>query len=251
MARIMTEESTLTRRRKALSKETQTLQRLLRVEAGLAAALLLAGLAWYVWQGSGALLGLGLFLALCFGAHWLRIRQNSREDRIVQAGLRGETEVTRQLGEALDNDHYIFNDVVIKNGRQSAQIDQLIVCPKGLFAIETKNWRGHIEGREDDERWTQIKQPDTSGIKVYNPIRQTRRHVEVLTGALKRAGLPAPPIQSMVVFLSRNTTFDVPDASIPVVRPAEAVSYIAKHEVAHACTEAEIAPLVEWLMKNQ
>ncbi len=251
MARILTEESSLTRRRTSLEKETRVLQRLLRVEAGLALLLTLAGAGVWIWKGTGTVLGLGLAMGVFYVAHRLRIQQNSREEKIVQAGLRGEVEVTRQLAESLDNEHYILNDLLIKHGRKTAQIDHLIVSPRGLFAIETKNWRGHIAGHEDEARWTQTKEPGMAPLKVFNPIRQTKRHVDLLRQALLGAGIDWPDIFSVVVFLSPKTTFDVPDATIPVLRPQEAVRFIAEHEGGRAYSEAEVSALVNWLMRSK
>lgn len=40
--------------------------------------------------------------------------------------------------------HYIYNNILIYNGREPRQIDHLIVCDKGLYLIETKCWEGDI-----------------------------------------------------------------------------------------------------------
>jgi hypothetical protein len=251
MARILTEETSLTRKRKGLEQENRVLSKLLPYELGLALVTLVAGVAIYIWRGSTVPIWIGLLFGVTYVAHRLRIRQNSREEKIVQAGLRGEIEVTRQLSEALDRQHYIFNDLKILHGRKSAQIDHLIVSPKGIFAIETKNWRGHIEGSATDDRWRQIKEPGHPPIKVFNPIRQTQRHAELLRGALAAAGIDWPHIYSLVVFLSPRTTFAVPDSTIPVVRPGEAVQYIARFPAERDYTEQEISDVVHFLMRSK
>lgn len=251
MARILSEESTLTRKRKALVQETGALKTLLHWEAGLAVALIVAGIAVYVYSRDLRLFWLGIAAGVFFFAHYLRIRENTREEKNVQYGLRGEIEVTRKLAESLDNSHYIFNDLLVKMGRRSAQIDHLVVSPKGIFAIETKNWRGHIEGREDDDRWSQTKEPGKPPIRLFNPIKQTKRHVEFLRGALDREGIDWPGIISMVVFMSPRTTFSVPDAVTPVVRPAEAVQYIVDYQSDRTYTDEEIEAVVNLLMRTK
>lgn len=248
MARILTEESSLTRRRKALDQETRALQRLLRFEAGAAIVLSVMGGVAYVWKGDVRLLGVGIAVTVFYLAHRLRVVQNAREAKIVQAGLRGESEVTKQLAESLDNSHYLFNDLLVKVGRRSAQIDHLVVSPNGMFAIETKNWRGHIEGREEDERWTQTKGADGPPIRVANPIQQTKRHVEIMREAFERAGIEWTDIHSMVVFLSPKTSFDVPSSSVPVLRPKEAVRYIQACQPDRPHNESELDKVVHLLM---
>ncbi len=252
MARILTEESSLTKRRKSLEDETRALQNLLRFELGGAIALLAIGVMLYLWLQHTTTFYLGLAAAVFYVAHRIRIQQNSREEKIVQAGLRGEVEVTRQLAEQLDNSHYIFNDLRIKLGRKSAQIDHLIICPRGIFAIETKNWRGHIEGSEEEERWIQTKDPDTPPIKVFNPIKQTQRHVEILRGVLERSAIDWADIYSIVIFLSPRTTFSVPGAVTPVLKPNQAVEYIANHQGApKTYSEDEITAVINLLMRNK
>ncbi len=249
MARILTEETTLTRKRKSLQQETQTLRRILRIEAIGASVLLVAGLGLWVWQGTSWLFGGGLAAGILYGAHRLRIRQNDQEVVNLRAGLKGEVEVTRQLGESLDNNHYIFNDIRIKAGRRSAQIDHLIVSPRGIFLIETKNWRGHLDGTEADERWTQTKREGEPPIRISNPIQQTKRHAEVLRLALDREDIDWPGIHSMVVFLSPRTTFDIHASQTPVLHPQQAVSYIASFTSEREYTEDKINRVINLLMR--
>lgn len=250
MARILTEETSLTQKRKNLLQETGTLQKILRYEWMMAAFLLAVGVVWWLWKGQITLMGFGVVALIFYVAHRMRIQQNQREARIVQAGLKGEAEVTRKLAQALPNDHYIFNDLFIRASRKTAQIDHVVVTPKGLFAIETKNWRGHIEGDAEDERWTQTKAEAEAPIKVFNPIKQTKRHVTVLRQALEKAGIDWPDIFSMVVFLSPRTTFKVVAADVPVCRPDDAITYINEHKNERIYSEAEIDALIAFLMKQ-
>lgn len=249
MARILTEETSLTRKRKSLLKETQALRTLLRVEGGIALFLLLAGLVFWVWQGSALVFGVGVAAGIFFLAHRLRVQQNDREEINLRAGLKGEVEVTRQLAESLDNEHYIFNDLRVKAGRRSAQIDHLIVSPRGIFLIETKNWRGHLAGTEADDRWTQTKREGEPPIRISNPIQQTKRHAEVLRTALDRQGIVWPDIHPMVVFLSPRTTFEITDSRTPVLHPRQAVEHVASFKTENAYSEDQINAVIQWLMR--
>lgn len=249
MARILTEETSLTRKRKSLLQETQTLRKLLRWEAAAAGASLLIGIVVFFWRGSGVLLGCGLVLAIICLAHRLRVQQNDREVVNLRAGLKGEVEVTRQLAESLDNSHYIFNDLRIKAGRRSAQIDHLVVSPRGIFLIETKNWRGHLSGTEEDDRWTQTKREGEPPIRISNPIQQTKRHADVLRIALDRESVRWPDLHPMVVFLSPRTTFDIRHSETPVLHPREAVEYVASYRAEQDHSEEEINAVINLLMR--
>lgn len=43
-----------------------------------------------------------------------------------------------------------------KTDKGSTQIDHIVVSKYGVFAIETKNYRGEIYGDDNREKWTQI-----------------------------------------------------------------------------------------------
>ncbi|MBP7275710.1 MAG: NERD domain-containing protein [Kiritimatiellae bacterium] len=249
MARILTEETSLARKRDALMHETDVLSRLLRYEWIGAGALLLAGaILWWV-RDSAAIFGLGVAGLIFAVAHTFRIRENRGEEQSVRAGLRGEADVTRALSQTLDNTHYIFNDLLIRNGRTSAQIDHLVVGPRGLFLVETKNWRGHIEGGAGDEQWTQTRAPGVPPIRLHNPIIQARRQANFLRESLRRAGVRSPEIHPLVVFRSPRTTFRISDADLPLLRPDEAARHIRDFTATEPCDEAQVDAVVQHLMR--
>ena len=45
---------------------------------------------------------------------------------------------------ALNNDHALFNDVMLKDGERLGNIDHIIVGPRGIFAVETKHIHGTV-----------------------------------------------------------------------------------------------------------
>lgn len=249
MARIMSQESSLTRKRAALARETRLLRRLFKWEVWLAALLLSAGLGWRLWSGQAGLFWWGVVAVVCCGAHGLRVRQNAREDRIVEAGLRGETEVTRRLHEALDRTHYLFNDVRLTVGRARVQMDHLVICPRGVFVIETKNWRGRLVGEVGGDQWQQIRKPGQAPVRVSNPVRQVQRQAAMLEAALGRAGFDGVPITPFVVFLSTATTIEVDSPDVPLLYPTACVQAIAQAAGPIVLEEQRLSAIVEWLVR--
>lgn len=65
-----------------------------------------------------------------------------------------DSDVTRLLSK-LPNDYYLFNDINIENN----SIDHIVVCPKGIFTIDTKKWK-------------ESAQKNLKYNKQYNMIRQ-------------------------------------------------------------------------------
>ncbi|HMP89645.1 MAG TPA: nuclease-related domain-containing protein [Kiritimatiellia bacterium] len=250
MARILSEETSLTRKRNEVLKETSRLGPAVKIEAIAAAIAIVAGGVYYFISGSLAVFGVGIVLGVFSIAHFLKIRENRSEEKRVQAGIKGEARMTGLLAEKLDNQHYVINDFTIKAGRKSAQIDHLVISPSGIFAIETKNWKGHIEGEESDDKWQQVREPGEPPSPVSNPTQQVRRHLDVLREALERERIDWPDVIGMVVFTSPRSSFYVPEGKIPVLKPDEAVDAILRYHGAGSYDDAAISKAVNFFMRN-
>jgi hypothetical protein len=248
MARILTDETSLTRQRAALARESRLLKVITRVEIPLAAALLLAGAGVYFWKGASGWLTAGAIATfLCVG-HLVKARENRKEEAIIQAGRAGEAAVTRLLGDRLGNECYVLNDLQVKQGADRAQIDHLVVSPRGLFVIETKNWRGRLEGDAGAPRWTQIKS-NTKPLSVSNPILQSRKQVRALTRLLQTRRIDWPDVVPLVVLRSPETEVRVTGLSAPILRPAEIPDFIAGYRPRRPYAEPEVDTLVKLLME--
>lgn len=250
MARVLTQETSLSRKRRSLLRESGVLGTLVKIEWAVGAVLVVTGAFVFAIQQSTALIWPGLVIAAVGGGHYLKIKQNRREEQHVQWGLQGEHQVTATLEEVLNNEHYIINDYVVKLGRKTAQIDHLVISPHGIFAIETKNWGGHIEGDENEDTWTQQSRSDRPPLKRANPIRQVKRHVEFLTTKLKQSGIDWPDIKGVVVFTSPKATSYVHNATMEILKPAEAAAAIARFKGQRTYTDEEVTKVVNLLMRG-
>ncbi len=249
MARILTEETSLSRRRHGLQRENQLLARLWPWEAGLVALLLLAGLFHWLRQERTGLLWAAAAAALLPVGHWHKIRQNARESDGLEAGAQGEASAARRLNDLLDHTHYLFNDLLLRHGFRTAQVDHLVVCPRGLFVIETKNWRGEVSGRGDDPTWQQVKRPGESPIRLKSPILQVRRQAAVVAQLLKSAGLDWPDVVPVVAFASARTHVRIGNPGLPVVHLDGLADAMAAH-AGRTYTTADVDRAVALLMKR-
>ena len=91
-------------------------------------------------------------------------------------GARGEEKVSGIL-ESLPDAYHVFNDFTV--GRN--HIDHVVVGPGGIFAIETKFWRGAVTV-EDGHILLDGQLPDRS------PLQQTSREALLVRSALAEAG---------------------------------------------------------------
>ncbi|MBP7828746.1 MAG: NERD domain-containing protein [Kiritimatiellae bacterium] len=251
MARILTDETSLHRKRDSLKKESAVLQKLVWIETGLAAILLATGVALLVLgKGGGGLLAAGIVLGFLAVGHGFKVRENKREHQSVSAGLKGEMSVTQVLNNALGNDSYILNDLSVKHGWKRAQMDHLVVTPRGIFVVETKTWRGEIDGGEDDDTWTQVRRPGDKPIKLRNPIAQCKRQVEVLRLFLKDEGVDWPHVYPILVSRSPEAMFWVRSSTVPLLKPPEAARYIVKQTSDRQYTAEEVTAVIELLKKK-
>lgn len=104
----------------------------------------------------------------------------------------------------------VINNVVLKSGEKTSQIDHIVISDFGIFVIETKNYKGWILGGENSEYWTQVIYKRKE--KLYNPIRQNLGHIRALKSCLKE--YPNIEYKSIIVFSSKaeikvNTITDV------------------------------------------
>jgi hypothetical protein len=88
--------------------------------------------------------------------------------RTYKSGLTGERNVVKNISDKLNSDYSMFNDVLLKDGKRSGNVDHIIIGPTGVFAMETKNNKGTVT--YDGYKWTGIT-GNPSGQAVLNSLR--------------------------------------------------------------------------------
>lgn len=138
-------------------------------------------------------MGSYLFIAVMLGAIWF-LNRNFASFK----GMLGERHVKNILSALNPAEYSLLNDLYIpKEHGQTTQVDHLLVSQKGIFVIETKNYKGWITGSEHSQYWTQTnyKRKD----KLYNPIWQNSGHIKALQEYLGDISADIP-IYSIIVF---------------------------------------------------
>lgn len=128
-----------------------------------------------------------------------------------QKGERGEMRVSEILSQ-LPDEYTILNDLVFRTEKGTTQIDHIVVSKYGIFAIETKNYRGEIYGDDNRKEWTQLIVTKATYAKkwwktytyvtknhFYNPVKQSVGHVFRIKELL--SAYPHLKIVSIVVFV--------------------------------------------------
>lgn len=140
-----------------------------------------------------------------------------------KVGAVGEGLVAQVLS-GFPDDWYVFNDMIV--GR--SQIDHIVVCPKGVYTIETKNYRGSIYGHAERQEWSQVINYATT---FYNPVKQGTGHSVALSKYLERSGFTTKIwVNTIVVFTEPSVELKVFSPKVPVVYLSELSEFLDKQK---------------------
>jgi len=144
----------------------------------------------------------------------------------IRAGIEGEQLVATELGRALDDDWTLLRGYVNRRG----EIDQLLVGPRGLFAIEVKNLNAtvHVDG----DRWRADKYDNYGNLVEQRPIvdrmgrspsMQLNEPADELERFLRERGQPVP-VRRAVVLAHRRS--ELGTVRHPTVRVGVSAAYV-------------------------
>lgn len=129
-------------------------------------------------------------------------------------GAAGESLVTKVLS-SFSDDWYVFNDMIV--GR--SQIDHIVICPKGVYTIETKNYRGTVYGNAEKQEWHQVI--GSNNTPFYNPVKQGLVHSVALSKYLEENGFNKIWVNTIVVFTEPSVELKVFSPKVPVIHQSK------------------------------
>lgn len=141
-------------------------------------------------------------------------RKEQTNTKAILDGNSGEKRVHVALAKAGYN---VLTDLTVKIGNGTHQIDHVVCGQDRLFVLETKTWRGLIEGRPNDKNWKLIRPRSRSAITAYNPIFQNETHAKVISSLCR---IPITPLVVSAGFLRVSSGLEnlvIPLASLPSV----------------------------------
>ena len=163
-----------------------------------------------------------------FWASLFSPKYSSRADAI---GDYGEKRVSSFLEDLDCEDYRVYNDLLVRNGKYTTQIDHIVISRYGVFVLETKNVHGKVYGGGNAEFWKQYL-PDI-GYKRYgftqehqlrNPIWQNEGHIKTLRRLVFGNDIP---VYGIVVF--PNNVDLMITADKPVLHMWEVVPFIKQY----------------------
>lgn len=133
------------------------------------------------------------------------------------SGDYGERKTSELLIDVKQDDEIVINNYIAsrnRNNTASIQIDHIFISHKGIFVIETKDYRGRIYGGRYQNSWTQVLAYGEVKNKLYNPIKQNETHCNYIDRLLDRKYL----VYNVVVFIKADIS-RVSDSSSILFEP--------------------------------
>lgn len=151
--------------------------------------------------------------------------------RAESLGEYGERRVSSYLEDLPCEDYRVYNDLLIRDGNYTTQVDHIIISRYGVFVLETKNIHGKVYGSGNSEYWKQYL-PD-SGYKRYgftqehqlrNPIWQNAGHIKTLRRLVLGNDVP---VYGIVVFPTETDLYV--NCEQPVLHMWDVVPFIKQY----------------------
>lgn len=188
-----------------IMKQQESLKSAFKKRAGAGLGIAITGVIIIAFFNQAALVGIILIIAGLFlisSGHKFHV------------GAIGESIVTKVLS-SFPDDWYVFNDMIVG----SSQIDHIVICPKGVYTIETKNYRGTIYGNAEKQEWYQVIESYTTPF--YNPVKQGVGHSVALSKYLEESGFNKVWVNTIVVFTKPNVELKVFSPKVPVIHQSK------------------------------
>lgn len=146
---------------------------------------------------------------------------------------------------------FLLNILIPKRNGETTEIDVCLICSKGVFVFECKNFSGWIFGSETQKRWMQTL-PKGRGRchkeQFYNPIMQNASHIRHLKNFIGHN----IPMYSIIVFSDRCVFKDVTICSddISLINHRRIVSTVSAvyRQTQDVYTETEISDIYSKLL---
>lgn len=101
------------------------------------------------------------------------------EKHFQDRGMMGEKTVGKTLKSLSQEKYRVFNNILLKTNSGTTQIDHLVISQYGIFVIETKNYKGVINAKNNSKDWYQCIN-NTKEMQIDNPVTQNLRHIKHL-----------------------------------------------------------------------
>ncbi len=166
--------------------------------------------------------------------------------RMIKLGIEGEQRVTHVLTSELSDACCLINDITYINDRGNKQnVDHVVLAPNGIFAIETKNYKGKVSCKGS---FWQI--PFSYS---HTPSSQAKANASWVNKAIRNSRIPGKLkiwVEPIVVFPNPDVELEAVDPEIPVLTLDKIVNSIKSYDNGHAFSSEQLKLIGEGILKH-
>jgi hypothetical protein len=160
-----------------------------------------------------------------------------------RAGIEGEQKVVVALM-PLDDSYFLINDIKLPSSR--GNIDHILLSPKGIFVLETKNYSGMVRCIGD----TWYVGPGNLTKPINSVSKQAKRNAYELSRFLKRTIGFKIYINPICVFVNPSLELAIVQPAIPILRVTELVGFLKQFKASTFLSEELIHTIAQSILKT-
>ncbi len=173
---------------------------------------------------------------------------------ILQSGVRGE-ETTLKILQKLPKDFTVLTNPVILNRGITMELDFVAIGKNGVFIVESKNYRGILDGKTSKPNWKQIKHDKNDRVyekQISNPVKQSRRQCRRMEELFRDFDITAN-VYPILYFVDSRTELKITDdanLNVPIFNSEESLlHYIQNTKGRETVSDKELAKIIRFFKK--
>jgi hypothetical protein len=165
-----------------------------------------------------------------------------RQYHFWRAGIEGEQKIVVALI-PLDDSYFLINDIKLPSSR--GNIDHILLSPKGIFVIETKNYSGGVRCYGDawyvgSGGWAK---------PIGSVSKQAKRNAYELSSFLERTTGFKIYVNPICVFVNPSLELAIFEPAVPILRVAELSGFLEQFKASTSLSEELIHTVAQSILK--
>jgi hypothetical protein len=156
-------------------------------------------------------------------------------------GIQGEKAVEKEL-HVLDDSYSLINDIMMSDS--GGNIDHVLLSPKGIFIIETKNYSGEI--RCNGDQWT--KKVGYRLYEIRSVSKQAKNNAKRLSNLIKENTNRTVYVRPICVFTYPSARLRLYKPTLPILRLKELAEFVEQAPQINSLSDSEIQVISQCIL---
>lgn len=164
------------------------------------------------------------------------------EIKNYRKGIEGEKAVIENL-QQLDDSWSLINDVKII--KEEGNIDHILISSKGVFVLETKNWKGRIEC--DGNKWVIGHRWKR---KIYSPSTQAKFNASLIRNLIKKKLKKEVSVIPICVFVNPYADLVIKNPTIEILKLEKLIPWLQRYNPEQFLSNQEINLISQCILNS-